>query len=438
MAADKRRSVLIVEDERIVAKDLQQTLMAMGYDAFAIVSSADEALKRAAERRPDVVLMDIRIKGSCDGIDTATALRARHGVPIIFLTAHADEATIERAKQSDPYGYLMKPVKAAELRSAIEVCIHRSEMENVLRDRERWFSTTLRSIVDAVVAVDAAGKVNFMNPAAEVLTAIRAADAIGRPVWDDVLRDWGMFRPDGSTRVPGEEIPIARALAGETVEQVELFVRAPGQPEGRWHSANAAPVRDPDGSIRGAVTVSRDITALRNAVEQLTKAAVRDELTGLLNRRGFLEQATREVLLANRHKRPLALIYVDLDGMKEINDRLGHAAGDRALADTADLLRVTFRLSDLIARLGGDEFAVLAPNYGQGDEGATVRSRFAKNLASFHREHERPFKLSASMGITIYDPSNQHRTIEELLADADARMYATKQPRRSGMMPAPR
>src|SRR6185295_17635126 len=167
MASPQSHSVLIVEDERIVAKDLQHTLAAMGYDAFAIASSADEALSHASEKCPDLVLMDIRIKGAHDGIETADLLRQRFGVPVVYLTAHADDATIERAKRTTPYGYLMKPVKSAELRSAIEVTIHRHEMEKRLRERERWFATTLRSIDDAVITVDVEGMIAFANPAAE-------------------------------------------------------------------------------------------------------------------------------------------------------------------------------------------------------------------------------------------------------------------------------
>jgi CheY-like chemotaxis protein len=170
MLSAQAHSILIVEDERIVAKDLQQTLAGMGYDAFAIASSADEALARASARCPDVVLMDIRIKGQRDGVEAAEILRARFGVPVVYLTAHADDATIERATRSEPYGYLLKPVKAAELRSAIEVSIYRHAMEKRLREREKWFSTTLRSLSDAVMTVDLAGNVSFMNPAAEQLT----------------------------------------------------------------------------------------------------------------------------------------------------------------------------------------------------------------------------------------------------------------------------
>src|SRR6266545_2937465 len=142
MVDTNARSILIVEDEGIVAKDLQQTLGELGYDAFAVAFSAEDAIARASERCPDLVLMDIRIKGGRDGIATAEILKARFGVPVVYLTAHADEGTIERAKKTEPFGYLLKPVKAAELRSVIEVSLYKHEMERRLKHRERWFSTT--------------------------------------------------------------------------------------------------------------------------------------------------------------------------------------------------------------------------------------------------------------------------------------------------------
>src|SRR5216117_3093203 len=137
MGADRTRSVLIVEDERIVAKDLQQTLAGMGYDAFGIASSAEEAVARASERCPDVVLMDIRIKGRRDGVETAEILRQRFRVPVVYLTALADDGTIDRAKKTEPYGYLLKPVRPAELRSAIELSLYKHEMEKSPRERGR-------------------------------------------------------------------------------------------------------------------------------------------------------------------------------------------------------------------------------------------------------------------------------------------------------------
>jgi len=125
----KAPAILVVEDESIVAHDLQQTLSELGYDAFAIAASAEEAMARAAERRPDLALVDIRIKGKLDGIKAAQLLQERFAAPIVYLTAHADDTTLDRATQTGPYGYLVKPVKPAELRSTIEVALQRHRLD---------------------------------------------------------------------------------------------------------------------------------------------------------------------------------------------------------------------------------------------------------------------------------------------------------------------
>ncbi len=247
----RMHAVLVVEDERIVAKDLQQTLDGMGYDAFALAASAEEAVARASERCPDVVLMDIRIKGQRDGIETAAILRERFGVPIVFLTAHADDATLERAKKTEPHGYLLKPVKPAELRSAIEVAVYRHGMEKQLRERERWFSTTLRSIADAVITVDLAGRVTFMNPAAELLTGTRMAQGMGRAASEVVPQ------LDAAQRALDERQPLPPREAR----------RVESSSGSRLISDSAAPVMD-EGELLGAVMVFRDVTDQRLLQQQ--------------------------------------------------------------------------------------------------------------------------------------------------------------------------
>jgi PAS domain S-box-containing protein len=142
----------------------------------------------------------------------------------------------------------------------------RREMER-RKHSERWLSATLRSITDAVVAVDVDGNVNFTNPAVETQLGIQAATVRGSPLSKGLEGELGTFRSDGITRVTDEERPIVRALAGETIEQAELFIRSPGKPEGRWHSVNASPVRADDGTLQGAVAVSRDITELRSVMK---------------------------------------------------------------------------------------------------------------------------------------------------------------------------
>jgi CheY-like chemotaxis protein len=128
--AAEKYSVLIVEDERIVAKDLQKTLEGVGYDVLGIAASADEVFEHCARQVPDIVLMDIRIKGPVDGIDTAQQLLDRYGLHVIYLTAHADVASIDRAKRTKPHAYLLKPVKIAELQGAIEIAMFKRSSGN--------------------------------------------------------------------------------------------------------------------------------------------------------------------------------------------------------------------------------------------------------------------------------------------------------------------
>jgi len=266
-------SVLIVEDELIVARDLQETLAGLGYNAVAIASSSDEALARATERRPDVALMDIRIKGKRDGIETAEILRRHFGIPIVYLTAHADEATIDRAKKTEPQGYLLKPVKSGELRGSIEVAVHKAEMERRLRDSERWFSTTLQSISDAVIAVDLASKVTFMNPTAETLTGTKIAEARGRPVREVLrlvdLRNEAASAPDtplGTALREGRPVVLREALLTNAATGAQYVI-----------SDSASPVVN-EGQPLGAVMVFRDVTEERRIQKQLELA---DRLSSL-------------------------------------------------------------------------------------------------------------------------------------------------------------
>jgi len=145
---------LLVEDEAIVAKDLQQTLADMGYDVLAIADSAEAALEAAATRRPDIVLMDIRIKGTQDGIHTAAILQERFHSTVIYLTAHADEATIQRAKKTEPYGYLLKPVKSAELRSVIEIALYRRELDRVRREARQLHILLAQTATERAVELE--------------------------------------------------------------------------------------------------------------------------------------------------------------------------------------------------------------------------------------------------------------------------------------------
>jgi PAS domain S-box-containing protein len=309
MISHTGRSILIVEDEQIVAKDIQQTLDELGYDAFAIASSAEDAIDRASARCPDLVLMDIRIKGKRDGIETARILKTRFGIPVVYLTAHADDATIERAKTTEPHGYLVKPVKSAELHSVVEVSLYKHEMEKRLRERERWFSTTLRSIADAVITVDLAGIVTFMNPAAEALTGCLAGNAIGKPA-RDILR----LMKDNVAEA--DETPLATALReNRAVDLQELSLLNIATGALRLINDSAAPVID-RGETIGAVMVFRDVTEQKNLRKQLELA---DRLASL---------GTMSAGVAHEVNNPLAVIMANAAYIAEELARYRAELGD--------------------------------------------------------------------------------------------------------------
>src|SRR5215510_3788057 len=175
----KSAQILVAEDEQIVALELRDRLVRMGHAVLAIVATAEEAVEHTERLHPDLVLMDITLQGEMDGIEAAELIRRKWDIPIVYVTAFADDQTVKRAKITEPYGYLLKPFQERELHVVIEVAIHRHEMARRLREAEAWRIALLRSAGDAVLAVGKDRRVKLMNSLAEALTGWQEQDAIG-------------------------------------------------------------------------------------------------------------------------------------------------------------------------------------------------------------------------------------------------------------------
>lgn len=182
--------------------------------------------------------------------------------------------------------------------------------------------------------------------------------------------------------------------------------------------------------VKGDLDINQLVRAIRYAILrkrtqlELEEKLLRDDLTGLYNRRGFIHLAEQQLKLANRDRRGLLLIYADMDGLKKINDAFGHQAGDQALLDVADLFNTTFRETDIVSRIGGDEFAILAVDVGENTDKILIE-RLKKNLVAYSENEKRPYKLSVSWGIAHFSRENMC-TLDELIARADASMYEQK------------
>jgi two-component system cell cycle sensor histidine kinase/response regulator CckA len=363
MPRGRPASILVVEDEAIVARDIQTTLRDLGYEVLDTAGSCEEAIHRASIRCPDLVLMDIRIQGRRDGIETAEMLRRRFRIPVVFLTAYADDTTIERAKRAQPYGYLVKPIKSNELRSVVEVSLYKHEIDTRLRERERWFSTTLRSIGDAVVSTDVEGRVTFMNTVAEILTGWHTEEAVGRPL-EDVLR---LAREDSHQEV---ESPIRRALREGKVaragERIALLARDGAE---RPIDEIAAPIID-EGDLLGAVMVFRDVSEQRRLQRQIELA---DRLASV---------GTMAAGMAHEVNEPMTQV---MSSVRHVAEQLAaHKAELHALFSDEAYASVFKRLDDIQRTLE------------EADLGANRVTKIASELRTFAKppsNHERPIDL---------------------------------------------
>ena len=255
--------ILVVEDEPVVALDLRTRLTRMGYIVAETVARGEDAVALAGTLSPNLILMDIRLRGGMDGISAAEEIRKRYGLPVIYLTAHADQATVDRARITEPFGYILKPFDERELRTVIEMALYKHDAERKLRESERRYATTLSSIGDAVIATDPGGRVTFMNPVAEKLTGWSLAEAFGTSltsIFEIVNEDTRVTVANPIDRVLAEGVVVGLAnhtiLIGRDGKEVPI-------------DDCAAPILDDHGTLSGAVLVFRDVSAARRVNEQL-------------------------------------------------------------------------------------------------------------------------------------------------------------------------
>ena len=264
----KKISILIVEDEAIVAADLAAKLKRLGYEVAGMAASGEDAVAMAVDLRPDLILMDILLKGAMDGIEAAESIRGKHDAPVIYLTAHSDAATLARAKTTGPFGYILKPFDERDLATQIEVAIYKHQVDREIKAQREWLRVTLTSIGDAVIATDAEGRITFANPLAEALTGWKADEALGRSM-ESVFRIVNEQTGEALKEGPVETVlreGHAVALANHTA----IITK-----DGRFVPIedSAAPILDAGGKMIGAVLVFHDVTEKRRAAEALRQSA---------------------------------------------------------------------------------------------------------------------------------------------------------------------
>lgn len=532
--------VMIVEDERIVALHLRQQLARLGYDRTSVHSAGINALKAIETDAPDIILMDIRIDGDLDGIETAAGIPEHLMIPIIYLSAYSEDTTLERARKTRPYGFLLKPFSERELHATIQMALERREVELALRESQERLSLAMHAAQMSCWEVDVStrkmhstGLGKFIpgeTHDAETITEswdgflervssedrdmVRKAfeyAVLNGEFYDIVFRGQShdnshqcWFRARGKSyindrkgtqriigvmqditdqRITNDKLRQAMTVFETTQDGILILdpdlnitsanraycqitgadpLTVTGTPpymivpeqfppafyqelfhtlrtRRHWHreidtrdmSGNPISivmqiiaVEDDDGVLTHFVAMISDRTAIRQAEQELHYLAQYDGLTGLPNRLLATDRLNRAIERCERTGAVVACLFLDLDDFKNINDTLGHAAGDQVLLIVSTRIKALTDRTDTIARLGGDEFLVVREN---------MHSQAAAgNLASqIIHELQKPFyivghelTLSASIGIALY-PENAHSP-QDLIRLADTAMYAAK------------
>ncbi|MDZ8104217.1 MAG: diguanylate cyclase [Nostoc sp. DedQUE12a] len=413
------RKILIVEDEKTLASNIKKNLQKLGYTVSEITESGEEAIKKVAEFKPNLVLINICLTEETNGMQLADIIQNNFHLPVVYIIKNSEYKILQKNQVIEPFNYIIKPFIESDLHFVIEMALYKHQSEKRLQEEKQRLTAIINSMGRAVIVTYANGCIQMMNPTAEIITGWKQSEALGKELV--------------------EVVSLVDKDVGETIENLAIHVIEAGEifhfpenctlitKEGKEIPIedNVAPIRDGDGNITGAVLVFQDITKRKETEAQLIRNAFYDGLTELPNRVLFLDRLKQAI---ERSKRKsdyyFGVLFLDLDNFKEINDRFGHGVGDDFLVAIARRLESCLRSGDTVARFGGDEFTVLLEDIRDVTDATNVARRIQDSLRLPLSLDGNQLYTTASIGIAWN--CNSYEEPATLLRDADTAMYRAK------------
>jgi diguanylate cyclase (GGDEF)-like protein/PAS domain S-box-containing protein len=418
------QTVLLIHGEGAKAKIVQDALLESHDGFFTVewVESCSEGLRRLRKdgKAPIAAVLVNLFLPDTQGLETFDRLfKTSPDVPVLVLSSLGHEDAAKQAVQRGAQDYLLEDhLDSYLLPKALRNMLERaSNAEALFREKERA-QVTLNSIGDAVVSTDVAGVVTFLNPVAEAMTGWAAAEAVGRP-FDQVFQIIDV-KDRRRAVYPMKSVIQENKTANLAIGCV--LIRRDGIESAIEDSA--APIHDRRGRVTGAVMVFHDVTKARAMSQKMSHLAQHDYLTDLPNRLMLNDRLSQAISFAHRHHQQLAVLFVDVDRFKHVNDSLGHVIGDKLLLSIAGRLVASVRSSDTVSRQGGDEFVVLLSSVVHAEDAALSAQKILTLLSMPHRVEEHDLQITLSVGIGIYPDDGGDA--ETLVKSADIAMLSAK------------
>jgi diguanylate cyclase (GGDEF)-like protein/PAS domain S-box-containing protein len=421
MSGRSIKVMLLIEDNLGDARLIREMLQEQGSQNVELkhaecMADAERCLALGAV---DIILLDLGLPDA-QGLDAVRRARAAaRGVPLVVLSGLDDESMAILAMQEGAQDYLIKgQIEPRELVRALRYAVERKIIEEALFEEQQRAQVTLDCIGDAVISTDISGKITFLNFVAEKMTGWSLREAAGRPLGE-------AFRViNANTRTIIQD-PIVKASKQNRIGGVaanSVLVRRDGTEI--YIEDSVAPIHDHAGQTVGSVLVFRDVSEARALADRIAHLAEHDFLTGLPNRLLLNDRVGQAIALVQRNGGKVAVLFMDLDGFKHINDSLGHPAGDRLLQCVANRLRDCVRAPDTVSRQGGDEFLVLLQGVEKPEDAAIAAKRLLTSLAETYSMGQHNLHITASIGVSLYPEDGSDA--ETLIKNADTAMYQAK------------
>jgi diguanylate cyclase (GGDEF)-like protein/PAS domain S-box-containing protein len=422
MSEKSIRVLLLVEDNPGDARLLREMFNEQGSQNTELthVKCISEAEKHLLTHAVDIIVLDLGLPDAQGVSAVRRTHKAAPHIPLVVLTGLDDEVMAAQALQEGAQDYLIKgEIDARSLLRSLRYAVERKIAEEALFVEKERAQVTLNSIGDAVICTDISGNITYLNLVAEKMTGWPAQEAAGRPITE-------VFQILDATSRETIPNPMEMAVAQNRTEHLPPNCVLLRRDESEIPIEDSvSPIHDREGQVTGAVIVFSDVSAARAMTLQMVHSAQHDYLTGLPNRMLFNDRVSQAIILAPRHRKKVAVLFLDLDGFKHINDSLGHPIGDKLLQSVAKRLVDCVRGSDTVSRQGGDEFVVLLSEVEHPEDAAITARRMLQAVAEAHSIDQHDLHVTTSIGLSVFPDDGQDA--ETLIKNADTAMYQAKE-----------